>query len=61
MRRTIIIGIDNRALEKKKDFNINVIERHNISKALEVEIKRDFETNITINEKNIEKFKAQFY
>lgn len=61
MRRTIIIGIDNRALEKKKDFNINVIERHDVSKVLEVEINRDFETNIIINENNIKKFKSQFY
>ena len=26
-RRTIIIGVDNRAIEKKKDFNLMVIER----------------------------------
>ena len=41
--------------------NINVIERHDVSKVLEVEINRDFETNIIINENNIKKFKSQFY
>ena len=29
-KRTIIIGIDNRAIEKAKDFNLTVIDRKNI-------------------------------
>ncbi|MGR5413686.1 polysaccharide pyruvyl transferase family protein [Vibrio astriarenae] len=58
-RRTIIIGIDNRAMEKKKDFNINVVERDNI---LDIEkvINSEFETDIKLNVENINKFKNQF-
>ncbi len=58
-RRTIILGIDNRAEEKSKDFNLKVLSRKNIDK-LEDLLKNEFTTDININEKNINKWKNQF-
>lgn len=58
-RRTIIIGVDNRAEEKKKDFNLPVISRNNIEK-LDNIINSNIVTDININLENIEKFKNQF-
>lgn len=59
-KRTIIIGVDNRAIEKKKDFNLNVIERGNLKNELENQILSDFETKIFIPLENIQKWKSQF-
>lgn len=58
-RRTIILGIDNRAEEKSKDFNLKVLSRININQ-LEDILKNDFSTEIKIKENNINKWKAQF-
>jgi polysaccharide pyruvyl transferase WcaK-like protein len=58
-KRTIIIGIDNRAIEKALDFNINVIKRENIQD-LKSLISSDFVTNINIPNENIFKWKSQF-
>lgn len=58
-RRTIIIGIDNRANEKKKDFNINVIDRNDIDK-LPTYINKEIETKITLDFEAIDKWKQQF-
>ena len=58
--RTIIIIVDNRARDMKKNYNLNVIERINIDK-LEQMINSDFKTNIFINENNIMTWKNQFY
>lgn len=58
-RRSIIIGIDNRATEKKKDFNLNVISRDSLNE-LEQMISVNFETQITLNTNNIELWKKQF-
>lgn len=55
--RTLIIGVDNRAIEKKKDFNLPVIERKEVVDNLETEINRSYELNINLPENNIEKFK----
>lgn len=57
--RTIIIGIDNRAKEKNKSFNIPVLDRKDIGKLDEV-INQDLETNIKIPVENIKKWKEQF-
>lgn len=59
-RRTIIIGIDNRALEKKKDFNISVVSRKETRMDLFSKINSDFDTIINIPERNIEIWKGQF-
>jgi len=57
--RTIIIGIDNRALEKSRDFNLNVIDRKNIDD-LDVLINKDIITAIELPIDNIKRWKAQF-
>ena len=58
-RRTIIIGIDNRAEEKRKDFNLNVVDRENINEISNI-LNHSAATEIKINEVNIEKWKNQF-
>lgn len=58
-KRTIIIGIDNRALEKKKDFNIDVVDREDMD-LLENVIYDNFKTEIVIPEENIKEWKKQF-
>ena len=60
-KRTLIIAVDNRALEKKKDFNIPVIERNKINlELLRNIVFEDRSTNIAIPEENIKKWKSQF-
>lgn len=59
-RRSIIIGIDNRAMEKQKDFNINVLKRDDISN-LEELINNDILTDINLNMDSIRAWKEQFF
>lgn len=58
-KRSIIIGVDNRALEKQKDFNINCLKRDSIEE-LDSMIKSEFETKIILPLDNINKWKNQF-
>lgn len=58
-RRTLILAVDNRALEKKKDFNLPVIKRENISELEEI-INSNFHTNIKIPTNEINIWKEQF-
>lgn len=58
-RRSIIIGIDNRAIEKKKDFNLPVIERAEIEN-IEQWINGTLITDIKLPLENIGKWKSQF-
>lgn len=58
--RTLIVGVDNRAIEKQKDFNIDVIKRENLVNDLEALIVKDRPTNINIPVENIKRFKEQF-
>lgn len=58
-KRTVIIGVDNRALEKKKDFNINVINRNDIN-SLQEYINGKVETKLTIDFEAINTWKNQF-
>lgn len=59
-RRTIIIGIDNRAIEKQKDFNIVCILREKMGLELQSKIISSFPTEIEIPSENIELWKSQF-
>lgn len=59
-KRSVIIGVDNRAIEKQKDFNIPVILRKDLNSELNNKIQSDFETKIVIPHKNIEMWKGQF-
>ena len=58
-KRTIIIGIDNRAKEKKKDFNLPVIDREDM-RDLAGTINSPLVTDIHIPLENINKWKGQF-
>lgn len=58
--RSIIIIIDNRARDIKDNYNINAIERCDISKKLENYINSEIITNINIDEKQIREWKNQF-
>ncbi|HAH6336209.1 TPA: polysaccharide pyruvyl transferase family protein [Escherichia coli] len=57
--RTIIIGVDNRAIEKAKDFNLPVLKRDAIL-GLENMIVEPLITQINMPWGNIEKWKDQF-
>jgi polysaccharide pyruvyl transferase WcaK-like protein len=58
-RRSIIIGIDNRAEEKRKDFGLPVLDRAQID-SLEDLINRETALQITLPEMNINLWKKQF-
>ena len=58
-QRSIIIGIDNRALEMGKDFNIPVLKRLELDELHKL-IQADLEVDISIPLENINKWKSQF-
>lgn len=58
-RRTIILGIDNRAFEKAKDFGVTVVGRDRLEKLSEL-IRSSFPTRINIPSENILRWKGQF-
>lgn len=58
--RSIIIAVDNRAIEIAKDTNLPIVLRKDIQKNLEDFIKSSFPTNVRINLENINLFKSQF-
>lgn len=58
--RSIIIAVDNRAIEIAKDTNLPIVLRQDIQKNLEELIKSSFPTEIRINLENISRFKHQF-
>ena len=58
-RRTIILAVDHRALEKKKDFQLTVLDRNDIH-LLEGMIDDNFKTNIQLPLDNIQTWKNQF-
>lgn len=57
--RTIIVGIDNRAIEKGEDFNLKVVNRDNIEH-LSKHINEKSETNLNIPHNRINRWKSQF-
>ena len=59
-RRTIIIGVDNRAIEISKDSNLDVIPREDMLTNLQTKIDSEWETNIELPVDNIKKWKSQF-
>ena len=58
-RRTIILGIDNRANELKRDYNIPVIEQENVDQLSEL-IHTEWATEIKLPVSAISQFLAQF-
>ncbi|OEE41047.1 polysaccharide pyruvyl transferase family protein [Vibrio ordalii] len=59
-RRAIIIGIDNRAIEKGKDFNLNVINKDDIYTSLKNEIFATKIVDVRIPQEKINLWKEQF-
>ncbi|MGX7164017.1 polysaccharide pyruvyl transferase family protein [Enterococcus massiliensis] len=60
-RRSIILAIDNRAREIKKNNYIPCIERDRVSIELEDLVNDTWETNIILEVEKIEKWKKQFF
>jgi len=58
-KRAIILGVDNRAIEKKKDFNINCLNRDDLNKLPEY-INSNIPTRINLPMENIRLWKSQF-
>jgi polysaccharide pyruvyl transferase WcaK-like protein len=58
-QRSVVIGIDNRAIEIGKDCNINVVVRKDI-KQLENVLVNELKTEIKLDKVAIEKWKRQF-
>lgn len=58
-RRTIIIGVDNRAIELNRDFNLPVIHQDDISNLSQV-INSNIKTEIMLPKANIKTFLSQF-
>lgn len=58
-RRSIIIGVDNRALEMAKDFNLPVVNREEIN-AIEERITGSWSTDIKLPHDEIKKWSNQF-
>lgn len=58
--RTIIIAVDNRALEISNDTGLQVIKREDVAHSLEKKICGNFATCIKLPEKNIHIWKEQF-
>lgn len=59
-RRSIIIGVDNRAIEKRDDFNLMVVERQHIAEKLPQAIYSPFDTKINLPIDNINTWRKQF-
>lgn len=58
--RSLILAVDNRATEMGHDFNLPVVQRSISSEQLKKLIMEDCETKVIIDEKAIDKWKAQF-
>ena len=59
-KRTIIISIDNRALDISKDTNLPIIKREDITSKLSTIINGNMHTEINLPVKNIKLWKNQF-
>lgn len=59
--RTIIVAVDNRALEISKDTGLNIIRREEIENRLENMIHSELATGINLPTENINIWKGQFH
>ncbi|MGB7275494.1 MAG: TylF/MycF/NovP-related O-methyltransferase, partial [Geitlerinemataceae cyanobacterium] len=59
-RRSIIITVDNRAIEMGKDFNLPIVNRSEIATKLEERIRGTWKTEVRIDREAIETWKSQF-
>ena len=60
LKRSIIIAVDNRAIEISNDTNLPSVKRENIKDELENLIVSDFKTEIKLPMENIKRWKSQF-
>lgn len=58
--RTIILAVDNRAIEMGSDFHLPVIRREDLAEKLESMICGDWKTDVKLPEEEIRKWKGQF-
>lgn len=58
-KRSIILGVDNRAVEKARDFGINMIMRENVE-SLDKIVESKLPTKIVLPDKDIMAWKKQF-
>ncbi len=58
-KRSIIIGVDNRAIEMQKDINLPVVRREALEQ-LDILIEKEWQPKLNIPWSEIEKWKAQF-
>ncbi len=59
-KRTMVIAVDNRAFEMKRDINLPVISRGDLN-SLKNFVKNNFITDIHIKNENIKRWRDQFY
>ena len=59
-KRTLILAVDNRAIEIGKDVGLHVIRRKDVNEITK-HLKKDYITKIKIPEENIKIWKNQFY
>lgn len=57
-RRTVVVGVDNRAQEKGGDFRLPVVRRSDLA-ALPAQINREFETRLDLPWEAIEQWRGQ--
>ena len=58
--RSLIVAVDNRALEIAKDTNLPIIMRGNVKNSLQEMLSAEREMQIRIKTENINRFKSQF-
>ena len=58
--RSIILMVDNRARDIQENYNINAIERDELSAKLDSMINSTFTTDIKISQDKINEWKSQF-
>ena len=59
-KRSIVVGIDNRAADIKNTYNINYISRQDLPNELQEMIMSSFKTELNIDEQKINMWKNQF-
>ena len=59
--RTIILAVDNRAIEMGKDFNLPIIKRNDVTFLLNERINSEWETSLDVPFDAIDQWKRQFY
>lgn len=59
-KRSIVVGIDNRAADIKNTYNINYISRQDLPNELQEIIMSSFKTELNIDEQKINMWKNQF-